>query len=602
MSINSFTEYNLPRDAYVSFDAATLKQLIIDRLNENEVFRDQNFEGSNLNAFIDIIAVAYHVLLFYLNTTSSESTFSTATLRENIVKIVTLLNYKPIGPQTSVVNYTLSGSSALQPGVYTIQRFSSLNSNGYPYTLIKDVSFEKTTTSNELLSIDNDLLYQGNVVEHPSHTATGEEFEVVYVINNNTSTTNPKLIADNTFNVFVKDVNTNEWTEWSEVSTLFESTAVDKHYEKRINENGNYEFKFGDGINGQKLNVNDIVQIYYVYSDGERGRVSANAFRNAQFTIFNTPTFTSITNNLYTDEENIITPTQISYLTVGNVNNSSIPSDFESVDDIKNNATKLFSAQNRLVTLSDYENYINKNYSNVVNSVKCINNETFTSNYIKYFYDIGLKTPLDNGRVLLNQVDFSSSTNFNNIYVFVTPKIQPIINDTTPNYVTQSTKQLIINSTTPLKVATHNVVCCDPIYKACSFGIQLEGETESIALAEQTQLILKRDSSSRINATQIKNRAATAIVDYFSTLKLNDVIDLFVLNSTLLNIEGVKRVVTRRIDENFEVQKINLVIWNPLYPDDDVLFTSQNYQLQAYEFAYLYNASTISKIITVEDE
>ena len=89
MSVKNFTEYNLPQEAYATFDATTLKTLIINRLNESEVFRDQNFEGSNINSFIDIVAYMYHVLLFYLNTTASESTFTTAELYENIKRIVT---------------------------------------------------------------------------------------------------------------------------------------------------------------------------------------------------------------------------------------------------------------------------------------------------------------------------------------------------------------------------------------------------------------------------------------------------------------------------------------------------------------------------------
>jgi len=602
MSVNTFTEYRLPRDAYTSFDAVSLKQLIVDLLNENEIFRDQNFEGSNLNAFIDVVAVAYHVLLFYLNQTSAESTFSTATLRENIIKLVSLLNYKPIGPQTSLVNYSLSATGDLTTGVYTLKRFASINADGYAYSLINDVSFEKTGSSSGQLSIDNDLLYQGVVQEYPLYTATGEEFETIFLVNVDTTNTNEKFVADNTFTVFVKDVNTETWTEWTEVNTLYDSGAADTNYEKRLNENGNFEFKFGNGINGLKLNTGDQVQIYYVYSDGQKGVVTANAFSSSKFTNYNSPTFNEIANDIYAEEEVFITPSNVSYLTVGNDNNSSSPTDTESAENLKDNATKLFSAQNRLVTLADYENYIFKNYNNLVGSVKCINNDQFTSQYLKYFYDIGLDTPLDDGRVLLNQVDFSSSTNFNNIYCFVTPKISPIINDITPNYVSQSAKQLIINTTDALRMTTHNVVVCDPIYKAFAFGLQLTGETESVDLAENSRLVIKRDNSSRINATQIKNKVIAAITENFASLKLNDTVDLFVLNDALLNIEGVKSITTRRIDTGFEAQKINFVVWNPLYPNNDVLFTSQNYQLSEFEFAFLYNASKIAQVIIVEDE
>ena len=52
MSLEDFTDYKLPKNAYLTFDADSLKSLIIERLNENETFTDQNFEGSNMNAFI----------------------------------------------------------------------------------------------------------------------------------------------------------------------------------------------------------------------------------------------------------------------------------------------------------------------------------------------------------------------------------------------------------------------------------------------------------------------------------------------------------------------------------------------------------------------
>ena len=77
---NDFLDFNLPQKAYAGFDALTLKNYIIERLNENEKFTDQNFEGSNLAAVIDIIAYSYHVLLFYLNNTASEVNFDQASL------------------------------------------------------------------------------------------------------------------------------------------------------------------------------------------------------------------------------------------------------------------------------------------------------------------------------------------------------------------------------------------------------------------------------------------------------------------------------------------------------------------------------------------
>ena len=86
----NFTNFNLPVNAYTGFDAQTLRDLIIERINNDNTinFTDQNFEGSNISALIDIIAYSYHTLLFYLNQTASESNFNDAELYENVNRLV----------------------------------------------------------------------------------------------------------------------------------------------------------------------------------------------------------------------------------------------------------------------------------------------------------------------------------------------------------------------------------------------------------------------------------------------------------------------------------------------------------------------------------
>ena len=92
MATQEFDDFNIPIDGYAAFDALSLKNLIIARLNANNIFTDQNYEGSNLSSIIDIIGYAYHVLLFYLNRTASESTFTTAQLTKTLTRLLTLLD------------------------------------------------------------------------------------------------------------------------------------------------------------------------------------------------------------------------------------------------------------------------------------------------------------------------------------------------------------------------------------------------------------------------------------------------------------------------------------------------------------------------------
>lgn len=51
---------------FALFEGSSIKQFIIEQLNKGGIFIDQQYLGSNLNAFIDIIAVMLQQLQFHL--------------------------------------------------------------------------------------------------------------------------------------------------------------------------------------------------------------------------------------------------------------------------------------------------------------------------------------------------------------------------------------------------------------------------------------------------------------------------------------------------------------------------------------------------------
>jgi hypothetical protein len=603
MSVKNFTEYNLPQEAYATFDATTLKTLIINRLNESEIFRDQNFEGSNINSFIDIVAYMYHVLLFYLNTTASESTFTTAELYENINKLVSNIGYKPTGRQTSLVNIDLSGTSSLGVGQYSIKRFSYLSKDGVSYTTLKDISFEKTTTSNEELAISNGMLHQGSIVEHPLYTSIGEAFEVIRIINRNPDlNTVSKFIADNTFTIFVKSRNTDTWQEWTETSSLFLESAGSLKFEKRYNENSNYEFKFGNGINGKQLQADDIVQIYYIKSDDVAGQVSANGLNGSTFIIYNTPTFNEISSNIYSEDNNFISSLNTAYITASNLNESIAVSSAESAAEIKNNAPKLFSLQNRLVTGTDYESFITKNFNGFIQSVKAISNDIYTNKVLKYYYDIGLNRPNEDSRVLFNQVRYSSSTSFNNVNLFTVPK-NPIINEQIPNYTNPTQKQLILTECNNIKDITHNVVFADPIFKAFALGVASNSETVLTEVLAETKLVIYKDRNNIVNVSNLKANVQSIFKTAFNKILLGSTVSVNEIQNNILNIYGVERLGTRRVVDGipYETSSISFIVWNPVYEYSDIMITSKDYKLEDFQYAYFYKVSDIVNNIIIEN-
>lgn len=602
MNTNNFTEYNLPKSAYASFDATSLKDLIIERLNESQVFKDQNFEGSNINAFIDVVAYMYHVLLFYLNNTSSESTFTTAELYENINRLVSNLGYKPTGNQTSLATINLSAASNLPPNTYTIKRFSTIIVNAIPFTSIKDITFDKINTGNERVNIDNNTLYQGVINEYPPYTATGESFEVVTIVNNTPIQDTNSYVADNSFSLFVRNVTNSEWEEWFETSSLFLESPTALRYEKRLNGNGHYEFKFGNNIHGRSLKESDIVQIYFIQSSGNLGIITANTLAAGNFAFFNTPTFNDISSYIYDSSVNQILPSQLQYITANNTNNSSPISNAETVEEIRSNAPKIFATQNRLVTGIDYRNFIESNYNNIIKSVRVLDNIDYTNKFLKYYYSIGLNQPNNDARVLFNQVAFSNSTSFNNVYLFCVPKTSTILNEQIPNYLNFTQKQLVINECSSKKDITHNVVCVDPIYQAFDVGLRLAGEDNCIKYKDTTALVIRRSPNSRISNDNLRTKVSNEIKMYFDQIQLGQVVDINTLTNNILNIVGVGDIYTRRTDTGFQVPKISMVLWNPIYEDEDVRFTTQNHALEQFQYAYFYEISNLKNKIIIENE
>lgn len=601
MSTSKFTEFNLPRNAYTAFDATSLKQLITNRVKNSGLFPDIDFEGSNINGLTDIFAFTFHVFMFYLNQTASDSLFTQAELYENMNKIVSLIGYKVQGNNTSTLNVSVTADTTIPLGSYTIQRFSNITTRGITYSTNTDITFQKTLDSvdQEIESIgDNNLLYQGTFREYPQYTAIGENFEQFTLNIDYPSDVSTKMVDGNNIFVFVKDVNKQKWYEWEELSSLYLADNTTMAFEKRLNEFGHYEIKFGNDINGKKLQSGDIVAIYYLESDGNSGVIGTNIIGEGKMVLFNSTQSNEIFTDI-SDKSDYLTAQQMLGLKFDNTYASIPPSFVESVESIRTNAPSLFSAQNRAVTSKDYETFVSKNFSGVVQSVKVVNNKDYTKDFLSYYYDLGLERPNLDGNVLFNQISFNDACDFNNVYVFCVPRLAAIQSETTPIELFFAQKQSIVDKLEPYRMINQNIVICDPVYVAFDFGLPFSGETITSDIRNDTVLRITRSTEQVISKEQIRSSVNTLIKNFFnqSNNSLGQFLDFNQLSFDILSINGVKNLETVRgsgtVDE-FKVAKMNFVYWNPLYSDANIQTTSQNLNLKFFEFPFFYE---ISKLI-----
>lgn len=592
-----FTEFALPQNAYATFDATTLRDLIINRLTESGVFTDQIYEGSNISSIIDVIAYSYHVLLFYLNKTSTESLFTDTQIYENMNRIVKMINYKPVGYQTSVLSFDATCSNNLPINTYTIPKYSFIDVDGIRFTFKDDITFTKSTTdeNEKIASIgDNNLLYQGTVIESSPVVATGIPFETI------TITTQAKPIDTNTISVYVRNSSTGVYTEYTSVESLFLHNETSTVYEKRYNENGNYEIKFGNGVTGAKLNENDVIYVYYIESDEQVGVIGKGAIDSKKISLFATPQFITIRDSIKSAFIKYLTFSELQFLSFTNINRSTTPKEPETVDEVRTNAPISFQNQNRLITVTDFKQKISRNFGNLLTDVQVQNNSDYISTYLKYFHDdLNLKNPSLESRALLNQTYFSSTTNFNNVYAYCVPRLE---NKTSANiqsnFLTTSQKTTIKRSLESDKIISSELTFVDPVYMAVDFypvdatsGINLDRIPE-------TQIIIHASSNSQQSDDSIKQQVLASISSYFTftSSTLGQIIDISNLASDILSITDVTGIATS-INNGVQVPGLSLVIWNPIYPSDATVI-NQNLQLPVFKFPYLYDESgLLSKII-----
>jgi hypothetical protein len=587
-------DLNIAKNEYVAFDALSLRDFIRNRLNETNLFTDQNFEGSNITAINNIVAYSFHTLMYYLNQTSTESMFSESQIYENINRIVKLINYSPVGAQSSTLSFSSSATSDLGTGTYTIPRYSFIRSNNITYSFNTDITFTKTLSGIEnLTSVGNQyLLYQGTYIEYPLYSARGEANELLFLV------PGASIIVDH-FNVdvYIKSISTNKWSKWTRAESLYLENSTAQKYEIRLNGNKNYEIKFGDDINGKQLVAGDVVAVYYLQSAGTTGQVGANSLNGKDAVIYNTAQFNLIKPDVISSDLALLNDTNITYLQFANSNISTSFTEAESVDSIRANAPATFRSQFRVVTTADYESFIKSSFANIINDVKVLNNNSYINGHLKYLDSIGLTNPGQDYRVLYNQMAFADACNFNNVYVYVLPKATKLITNSYVNYLTPAQKQLIISSVNDKKTLTSEVIIMDPVYKAVKIGNDPKiDDTDASA-----SLVVTLFRGAKTPEAVIKDKVRAILSTYFdpSKITLGFTVNIPNITNDILNIDGVKSVATR--DNNIDVNGVSLVVYNPSYPTD-VIATTKTFTVSDFQTVYLDDINNIISKVIVESE
>ena len=296
-------------------------------------FTDYDFEGSGINALLDVLAYNTHYLAMNMNMVANEAFLDTASVRSSIVSHAKTLGYTPNSVRAPIafVNVTLNNIGNLTSATIPVGTVFT--------TVIDDINYQFVTVAEHTSQIENGIIsftnlpiYEGTYVTNRYTVDTDNVDQKFYVNDENGDTTT--LLVD----VFDNSSSTSSTTFTLATDTT--QTAADSNvYFLQESIEGKFEIYFGDGIIGKALSDGNIVRMRYVVTNKSKAN-GASSFS------------TSATISTITD------------ITTATVSSASGGAEKESIESIKFNAPLDYAAQGRAVTVNDFKAIVPKVYAN----------------------------------------------------------------------------------------------------------------------------------------------------------------------------------------------------------------------------------------------
>jgi len=335
-----------------TLDFATVKENLKTYLKSQSTFKDYDFEASNINVLLDILAYNTNLNAFYLNMISNEMFLDSAIIRDSIISHAKELNYLPRSFRSSIATVNVFLRDTSDDATVLIPRGTSFTGSdgNRNFTFVTAENILATSIGITETGIPNNanfkamdvLIYEGDYVLD-SFVSTAE-INQRYVISNKTIDTNSIIVT-------VIEDNGATVQQYLKRDTLFGLDAQSKVFFIQPAEGDTYEIIFGDGVIGRPPKDNSIINIEYRACNGEL----PNGI------------------NTFTSDDNIDTASVVSVQTVKTATGGSLP---ESLDSIRLNAPRAFSTQERVVTSSDYSALLKANFTEI-NDVVAYGGELF---------------------------------------------------------------------------------------------------------------------------------------------------------------------------------------------------------------------------------
>lgn len=321
-----------------TLDFETVKENLKSYLKNQAIFKDYDFEASNINVLLDVLAYNTNLNAFYLNMIANEMFLDTALNRDSIISHAKELNYLPRSfrsAQATVDIYLRDDSdeaSLLIPRGTTFT--GTVDNKNFTFTTnqnIQALSIEAASEVEPNFLATDVILYEGDYVQDTFIKAG--TLDERYILKNKTIDTNSLIVS-------VIEDNGENILSYSRRDSLFGLGTTSQVFFIQPAENDSYEIVFGDGIIGRAPKDNSLIVVQYRSCNGEL----PNGIRN------------------FAADDDIGTASVVQITTTRSAENGAVA---ESLSSIKFNAPRAFSTQERVITASDYATLLKANFSEI---------------------------------------------------------------------------------------------------------------------------------------------------------------------------------------------------------------------------------------------
>lgn len=333
-----------------NLDFPEIKRSLVKFLESTTEFKNFNFEGSNINAMLDVLAYNTYYMSLYMNMLFGETFVDSATQRSSLVSALKPIGFVPksVTAAKLLVSIAIPAKIGEQQTQILLPPYSSFVGGGFNFVNLDPCTL---VLQDDIFTATDVLLHQGTVNSYRFIVEDPNDFFIIPSSKIDTTSLKVRVFPSLTVYEQTKN-NANLDKVYTEAKDLFsKDSEAQVFFIQEDNVTGYFSLFFGDGTIGKQLSAGNIIETTYITSEGKDG----NGIYGVVF--YRTRNGESTIGGYSTSDITISTPSP----EVKSFDGSSRQSN----DFLRKFGPYHFEAQDRLVTESDYLYAINNFFSNV---------------------------------------------------------------------------------------------------------------------------------------------------------------------------------------------------------------------------------------------